>query len=506
MNCPNCCKSLPDDNVFCFYCGSCVVPERFSNSKAVAEKEKALKKIISAVNGTEHQRIDWNSTADRYVNVMEKFNTLSKNSADTEQNQRIQKKISSFIDRCQSPEFHIAFVGTIKAGKSTLINALLGRNLASTSVTPETAVLTKFRYSENSYVKIKFYNTEQWSQLWKSVTKSNAELFMKEYNALNGNSVKDQWVGHGEITKTVSDAELESEIEIWTSSKHVEHYFVREVEIGLPQFPYEQKNVVFVDTPGLNDAVAYRSNVTREYIDRANAVFTCVKSDSLTGPELDTIYRVFANTSYNTDKVFIIGTQWDSLNNPAEDWKKQKAEWVKYLVRESCYKSEQAAQRNIIHAAAYMMNLCREYDKLSRDELKSIGSIGFKFDIMPNELNENLDKLMEKSNIQAIHGKIEHEIIGKTQEYLMSDITENYKDICGEIRKYFSEIRATQKDILETSEQQADVINARYEEEKDKLEKIREHQQQLVDTLDIVRDDTNRRVAELCKELKDMVK
>lgn len=329
---------------------------------------------------------------------------------------------------------------------------------------------------------------------------------MKEYTGLNGDNAKEKWIGHEEINKTVSDDELESEIELWTSSKHVEHYFVREVEIGLPQFPYKQNNVVFVDTPGLNDAVKYRSNVTKEYIDRANAVFTCVKSDALTGPELDTIYRVFDNTSYNTDKVFIIGTQWDSLNEPSADWEKQKDEWVKYLTRESCYKSEAAARRNIIHVAAYLQNLCREYDKLPKEQMKTLMSIAVKFNIMPNELAGKIADMSEMSNVQTIHSKIEQEIIGKTQEYLMTDIAENYKDICGEIRKYFTEIKATQIEILKTSEQQADVIKARYEEEKDKLEKIQEHRQQLIDTISIVRDDTNRRVSELCKELKNIVK
>lgn len=503
MICPNCSTTLSDDYVFCFGCGKCVKSERFTDTKAVASKEVELQKLISAVKNTKHTPIDWSDVANRYENVAEKLNTLCENSESTEKIKRLQKRLCDFINRCQSPEFHIAFVGTIKAGKSTLINALLGKNLASTSVTPETAVLTKFRYSEKGYVKIRFYNADQWIQLWDSVKKSNADIFMKEYTALNGDGAKEKWIGHAEITKHVTEDELESEIETWTSSKHVEHYFVSEVEIGLQKFPYKQ-NVVFVDTPGLDDAVAYRSNVTREYIDRANAVFTCVKSDALTGPELNTLYKVFANTSYNTEKVFVIGTQWDSLNNPNDDWKKQKAEWVKYLTRESCYKSEESAHRNIIHVAAYLQNLCREYDKLSKDQMKSLMSIAMKFDIMPNELAEKISDLSEMSNVQAIHSKIEQEIIGKTQEYLIADITQNYKDICDEIRKHYSEIKDAQIDILETSEKDAESIKARYEEEKSKLDEVKQYQQQLTDTLSLVHDDTTRRVNELCKQLKEM--
>ena len=63
--------------------------------------------------------------------------------------------------------------------------------------------------------------------------------------------------------------------------------------------------VVLVDTPGLDDAVEYRSDITREYIDRANAVLVCVKSDALTGAEFATICSVFANTRYNPEGCLI---------------------------------------------------------------------------------------------------------------------------------------------------------------------------------------------------------
>ncbi|MFQ9126988.1 MAG: hypothetical protein ACLR4Z_09665 [Butyricicoccaceae bacterium] len=78
------------------------------------------------------------------------------------------------------------------------------------------------------------------------------------------------------------------------------------------------EGVVLADTPGLNDAVEYRSNITKDYIDRANAVFVCVKADRLSGQELATIYGVFSNARYNPEKIYIIATQQDSLNNPVE--------------------------------------------------------------------------------------------------------------------------------------------------------------------------------------------
>jgi predicted GTPase len=110
-----------------------------------------------------------------------------------------------------------------------------------------------------------------------------------------------------------------AEIQKWTSSKSVSHYFVKEVEVGLKEFELPE-GVVLVDTPGLDDVVEYRSNITRDYIDRANAVLVCVKSDALTGQEMATIYSVFSNTRYNLEKVYIIATQIDTLNRPRENW------------------------------------------------------------------------------------------------------------------------------------------------------------------------------------------
>lgn len=80
------------------------------------------------------------------------------------------------------------------------------------------------------------------------------------------------------------------------------------------------EGVVLVDTPGLDDVVEYRSDITRKYIDRANAVLVCVRSEALTGQELQTILRVFTNARNNVGKVYIIATKIDTLNNPQSDW------------------------------------------------------------------------------------------------------------------------------------------------------------------------------------------
>ncbi len=510
MKCANCQKEITNGLYLCPRCGKVTSADNVQNVSLLNDYANKLQKMMQSVGTAQHTEIAWDLTVNQYVQKMEKLRVVlsqpefSKSSVD-----RMIQRIGNFIERCKDPVFHIAFVGTIKAGKSTLINALLGRNLASTSVTPETAVLTKFRSSKTDYVKVLFYTSDEWTQLWNSIS-NNADVFKQEYAALHGEQAKGEWINHAPLTQTVSNDSLETEIERWTSSKHVEHYFVKEVEIGLSDFKMPEQ-IVFVDTPGLDDAVKYRSDVTRAYIDRANAVFACVRSDALTGGELNTLYRIFSNSSDNPEKIFILGTQWDSLNNPEKDWKLQKAEWVKYLSSESCYGSPEIAQRNVVHVAAYLMNLCRDYtgEKDMQRKLARIAAGFPEFEdtiVMPKDVEEHLEELMEKSNVSQVHRRIEQDIVPKYKEFLMNDIIANYQAISREIKQFFEETKESQNEVLQTSMKSADEIRQSYEKSKKELDDVQAYREQLEIAMKQLDENTKERVNALCKSLEDMTK
>ena len=505
MKCANCKKEIEVGLYFCPYCGAANVAKTVQNVNLLNNYATKLQKLIKSIGTAQHTEIAWDLTVNQYVQKMEKLKVvLSQPEFSKASGERLIQRISGFVERCKDPVFHIAFVGTIKAGKSTLINALLGRNLASTSVTPETAVLTKFRSSKTDYIKISFYTSEEWEQLWSSIS-SNADVFKQEYAALHGDEAKNEWINHESIVQNVSNDAIEAEIERWTSSKHVEHYFVKEVEIGLSDFNMPEQ-IVFVDTPGLDDAVKYRSDVTRAYIDRANAVFACVRSDALTGGELNTLYRIFSNSSDNPEKIFILGTQWDSLNNPEKDWKLQKAEWVKYLSTENCYGNVQTAQKNIVHVAAYLMNLCRDYGKLEKDKQRALMAVALKFDIMPMDLEEHLEELMEKSNVSEVQRRSTQDIVSKYKKFLMNDIVANYQAISREIRQFFEETRDSQNEVLQTSMKSADEIRQSYEKSKKELDDVQAYREQLEIAMKTLKENTDERVKTLCQSLEEMTK
>ena len=115
----------------------------------------------------------------------------------------------------------------------------------------------------------------------------------------------------------IPNSKIEQALKQWSSSQCPEHYFVREIEVGISTLPeILPEQVVFVDTPGLHDPVAYRSQITMDYIRKANAVFVCVDAQKQQKPEIETISAVFSFSSHNKNKVHIVATHLDKLNNP----------------------------------------------------------------------------------------------------------------------------------------------------------------------------------------------
>lgn len=482
----------------------------FKNSevkKEYLERIENLKKVInSPVVDTQYL---WNETVRKYAVTMEQVRKmLLLNEIKPSVSERILSNIQIFLDKCSNPEFHIALVGAIKAGKSTLINALLGYELASTEVTPETASLTKFKSAKEDYVEVSFYSKEEWNKLWKSVNDAKAEVFLEEYKTLNADAEKNNWLGKDAQQFTCADRiALKEEIKKWTSSKSPTHYFVKEVVIGLKDFDLPE-GVVLVDTPGLDDVVEYRSDITRNYIDRANAVLMCVRSDALTGQELQTILRVFINARNNVGKVYIIATQIDTLNRPKSDWEKQSAEWIKYLKGRNCYRDAQMAAQKLVPVSAYLYTILHEYNdkKFDTDDDKyyDLSSILLKLRIKENELNDRYKEIEDFTNIRLLKSKLQDEIISKYKEYMVEDIISSYKDYSAEIREKIGLAKKEQQELIDTSQQDINEIKRKKEEYQKELNSAVEEKENFSRMIKQIKYATTQRADDLIKSIRDI--
>ena len=339
----------------------------------------------------------------------------------------------------EDPGLQIAIVGTIKAGKSTFINALFEENIASTDVTPETASLTKFKYSTQNKLLVKFCSREEWDELWKSVEESEnrtkTNIFRKEFEKSEAKSIESQYIGKSDETIELSNIEeLKNKVKEYTSKNSKIHYFVKELTVFLNN-ENMPKDVTIVDTPGLDDVVDYRSKITRDYIKRANAVIVCVDATNLRKDEYLTITKVFENVGDDKYKVMILGTQIDNKNNLKENWEKQSKEWKKYL--EDNYKDENLLKNNIIGISSYVFSKLIELEngrECDEDAILSIYKLAKSYGIdltlqdsnLKNKIINNSNYIRDLTNIEKVNSLMKGNIISKGTEIAMKDLESKY--------------------------------------------------------------------------------
>ncbi len=152
------------------------------------------------------------------------------------QDSRTASTLDKLLNRFQETRFLVLAIGEFKRGKSTMINALAGREICPTSVIPKTARVTRIFGSatDREYVEIHFAGEERDPQ---TIPLDGAPI--DELVAMSGKRHKE--VSHVDVYLKPSGALLQS-------------------------------GVVLVDTPGLKSVVLEHDQVKKAYLPRADLV------------------------------------------------------------------------------------------------------------------------------------------------------------------------------------------------------------------------------------------
>ena len=171
--------------------------------------------------------------------------------ADELKDEQIKAEAFAASQRIAEGRFYVACVGQFKRGKSTLLNALIGKPLLPSGVTPVTTVPTILRFGERQRARVRLRSGE-----WTAIGITELEQYVSE-------------TGNPQNKKEV-DA----------------------LEVFVPS-PLLREGMCFVDTPGIGSVFSANTAATHAFIPHIDAAIVVIGADPpIAGDELSLVENV----------------------------------------------------------------------------------------------------------------------------------------------------------------------------------------------------------------------
>ena len=193
------------------------------------------------------------------------------------------KKQARFASDPALLNLRIGIMGQVKAGKSTFLNALLfdGQPVLPQAATPKTANLTRITWGERHALQVEFYSLDEWKTLCRLAGRPNDNSpeakVARELQAL----LREARLSEAEVQRLLAQPVQTHEANdlpalmalmneyVGNDGRYTPLVKMTHLFMPLP----ELKGFDVVDTPGMNDPVASRTQKTREYMQECDVVF-----------------------------------------------------------------------------------------------------------------------------------------------------------------------------------------------------------------------------------------
>lgn len=231
-----------------------------------------------------------------------------------------EQKLEADLDKLEEGIFQVLFTGGFNAGKSTLLNSLMRKNILRCAIKAETAVITKIVFGRDESITVHMKETDDKSGNSKTRTMS-VEDFFKEYRV---------------------------------SQEHPDKFSdVDYVVLHQPEEGIAGNLVQLVDSPGTENSVA-DTQAARRFAESANAIVHLINSTMAFDME-DKEYIASHYANKQMRNVFFVCNRFDALNEEEqEDLKKSVPEQLKDVFTDKNGKFDEALfQSRVFYTDAY---------------------------------------------------------------------------------------------------------------------------------------------------------
>ncbi len=211
-------------------------------------------------------------------------------------------------------KFSIGITGVMNAGKSTMLNALMGQEILGSAVVPETANLTIVKHGKPE-ANVFYWNKEEWNRIENSANEIDSiKEFVNETKKIFGDNLPNL-IKEESHSEKVDINNLAAYTSAEASGKKCN--LVKYVELK-SDLNFLADGIEIVDTPGLDDPVIQREEITKEYLAQCDLMLHLMNvSQSATLKDVEFI--IDALLYQNITKLLIVITRADTVSKEQLD-------------------------------------------------------------------------------------------------------------------------------------------------------------------------------------------
>lgn len=339
------------------------------------------------------------------------------------------KKIFSDIDNFQNNEFPLVVLGRWNSGKSTLINAILGKDILPSANKEMTSILTKIYYGESEEVILKFDKEED---------------------------------------QVIRIEDLEDYIN-FRGKKYSRN--LQQIDIKTNN-TYLKSGLCILDTPGIGSINDLNNKITFEIIPKANSIILTFSGTDVGGNEnlnlVEQVLRLNYNNLYNV--IFVV-TRSDMLSEKdVIDARESLSELISTAQSNTGAK---ISSINICIISPYMELKYKQYlaHDISREQLLDDRKLGIfdinRINLIHNKSNfENFYKILDESILNSENKKsITGNLFIRIQSVL-GELLDDYNSTYNYLEKSNN---SSLKDISEMLQNKVNVVSKIRDEGKEEV-------------------------------------